>query len=171
MTVAEIHTDPAQATDMNRRTVTTPPALGLNETRFRKALGDIVEKAVDVWYDNPADRPEQIPKDSIDESRKNRMNGERPNGIQDGIAHKARPLDGIWATSPYLHNGSVPNVYAPLSPQNERPPSFQLGRRDYDPVCMGYHLNAVLPDGTHAVDPNKRCLDPTYGQERNRLGR
>ncbi|WP_156383859.1 cytochrome c [Methylobacterium sp. Leaf456] len=170
MTVAEIDTDPAQATDMNRRTVTMPPELGLNETRFGKALGDVVGKAVDVWYNNPADRPEQSPKDPIDEGRKNRMNGERPNGIQDGIAYKARPLDGIWATPPYLHNGSVPNVYALLSPQRERPQSFQLGRRDYDPVCMGYHLNAVPPDETDTVDPKQRCLDPTFGQDRNRLG-
>ena len=24
--------------------------------------------------------------------------------------YKARPLNGIWAVSPYLHNGSVPNL-------------------------------------------------------------
>lgn len=26
-------------------------------------------------------------------------------------AYKARPLNGIWATAPYLHNGSVPTLY------------------------------------------------------------
>jgi cytochrome c peroxidase len=25
--------------------------------------------------------------------------------------YKARPLNGIWATPPYLHNGSVPNLW------------------------------------------------------------
>ncbi|WP_376776667.1 c-type cytochrome [Rhizobium laguerreae] len=29
----------------------------------------------------------------------------------DLLAYKARPLDGIWATAPYLHNGSVPTLY------------------------------------------------------------
>src|SRR5690606_5530945 len=28
-----------------------------------------------------------------------------------GLVYKARPLNGIWATAPYLHNGSVPNLW------------------------------------------------------------
>lgn len=38
--------------------------------------------------------------------------------------YKARPLNGIWATAPYLHNGSVPTLYDLLLPQNERPKNF-----------------------------------------------
>jgi hypothetical protein len=38
--------------------------------------------------------------------------------------YKARPLNGIWATAPYLHNGSVPTLYDLLLPQKERPKSF-----------------------------------------------
>jgi cytochrome c peroxidase len=26
------------------------------------------------------------------------------------LDYRARPLDGIWATAPYLHNGSVPTL-------------------------------------------------------------
>jgi hypothetical protein len=33
---------------------------------------------------------------------------------------KAGPLLGIWATGPFLHNGSVPNIYELLSPPRER---------------------------------------------------
>src|SRR5712672_1888448 len=51
-----------------------------------------------------------------------------------------RFLDGVWATPPYLHNGSVPNIYALLSPVSERPKSFYLGRREFDPFCVGYQL-------------------------------
>ena len=29
-------------------------------------------------------------------------------GVRQGAKYKARPLNGIWATAPYLHNGSVP---------------------------------------------------------------
>ena len=32
------------------------------------------------------------------------------------LKYKARPLDGVWATPPYLHNASVPNLDALLSP-------------------------------------------------------
>jgi cytochrome c553 len=38
--------------------------------------------------------------------------------------YKARPLNGIWATAPYLHNGSVPTLYDLLLPQIKRPKIF-----------------------------------------------
>lgn len=52
--------------------------------------------------------------------------------------YKARPLNGIWAAAPYLHNGAVPNLYLLLSPQSERPATFWLGSRKFDPVKVGY---------------------------------
>jgi hypothetical protein len=54
------------------------------------------------------------------------------------LGYKARPLTGIWATAPYLHNGSVPTLYDLLLPPEERPASFWLGSREYDPVKVGY---------------------------------
>ncbi len=54
------------------------------------------------------------------------------------LAYKARPLDGIWATPPYLHNGSVPTLYHLLLPAAQRPRSFWVGSRDYDPKHVGY---------------------------------
>lgn len=53
-------------------------------------------------------------------------------------AYKSRPLHGVWATPPYLHNGSVPTVHDLLSPHRARPPSFYVGNREYDPVKLGY---------------------------------
>ncbi|WP_020679522.1 di-heme-cytochrome C peroxidase [Marinobacterium rhizophilum] len=52
--------------------------------------------------------------------------------------YKARPLSGVWATAPYLHNGSVPNLHALLLPAEQRPASFGLGSRVFDPVKVGY---------------------------------
>lgn len=54
------------------------------------------------------------------------------------FAYKARPLDGIWATAPYLHNGSVPTLYDLLLPAKDRPASFNVGTREYDPAKVGY---------------------------------
>ena len=50
----------------------------------------------------------------------------------------ARQLDGVWSSAPYLHNGSVPTLYDLLLPPAERPSSFPLGQRDYDPERVGY---------------------------------
>jgi hypothetical protein len=52
-------------------------------------------------------------------------------------AYKPRPLAGSWATPPYLHNGSVPTIYDLLSPAEERPKTFLVGSREFDPVRVG----------------------------------
>jgi mono/diheme cytochrome c family protein len=49
----------------------------------------------------------------------------------------ARPLNGIWATGPYLHNGSVPTLYDLLHP-DQRPAKFKAGAREFDPVKIGF---------------------------------
>ena len=49
----------------------------------------------------------------------------------------ARPLDGVWATAPYLHNGSVPTLWHLLHPA-QRPAQFVVGNREYDPAKVGY---------------------------------
>jgi hypothetical protein len=61
-----------------------------------------------------------------------------PPEFADLFAYKARPLDGIWATAPYLHNGSVPTLYDLLRDPKDRPASFSVGTRDFDPVKVGY---------------------------------
>lgn len=53
-------------------------------------------------------------------------------------AYKSRPLDGIWATAPYLHNGSVPNLYELLLPPDKRSKTFYVGSRTFDPVNVGF---------------------------------
>lgn len=54
------------------------------------------------------------------------------------LGYKPRPLEGVWATPPYLHNGSVPNLYQMLVPPQERDQKFFVGRREFDPVHVGY---------------------------------
>jgi hypothetical protein len=51
--------------------------------------------------------------------------------------YKARPLNGVWATAPYLHNGSVPTLWDLLSPSNDRPSVFYLGGREFDAQKVG----------------------------------
>jgi hypothetical protein len=49
--------------------------------------------------------------------------------------YKARPLIGIWATAPFLHNGTVPSVYDMLS--ETRPSHPIIGNPEFDPVKLG----------------------------------
>ncbi|PUA30802.1 MAG: hypothetical protein B0W54_02165 [Cellvibrio sp. 79] len=63
-------------------------------------------------------------------------------------AYKARPLNGIWATAPYLHNGSVPSLYELFMPsctdaeiaggKTCRPNRFTVGTREIDPIKVGF---------------------------------
>ncbi len=77
------------------------------------------------------------------------------------LAYKARPLNGIWATAPYLHNGSVPTLYDLLLPKKRvcsvetehcipdpetghyRPDEFYVGQREFDPVKVGHLSQAT----------------------------
>ncbi len=58
------------------------------------------------------------------------------------LAYKARPLTGVWASAPFLHNGSVPNLYELLLPPAERTLRFNVGSREFDPVNVGYVTDA-----------------------------
>ena len=82
-----------------------------------------------------------------DELTKTRFRGARPIGSAIAVPnetpkYKGRPLDGIWATAPYLHNGSVPNLDALLQPAAKRPSSFTIGVRTFDPVKVGFLTDA-----------------------------
>ncbi len=68
---------------------------------------------------------------------------------------QAPPLDGIWATAPYFHNGSVPTVYHVLNSKT-RPKvytrSFRTSKEDYDPDKLGWKIQ-VLERGADASLP------------------
>lgn len=49
-----------------------------------------------------------------------------------------RPLAGVWATAPYLHNNSVPTLWDLLSKPSDRPKKFKVGHRDFDLKNVGY---------------------------------
>lgn len=69
--------------------------------------------------------------------------------------YKARPLNGIWATAPYLHNGSVPNLWELLKAPETRVKQFCIGNGEYDPVHVGfqtYEGASPCPDRTFRFD-------------------
>ncbi|MGE0631504.1 MAG: di-heme-cytochrome C peroxidase, partial [Pseudobdellovibrionaceae bacterium] len=63
--------------------------------------------------------------------------------------YPARHLAGVWATAPYLHNGSVPSIYDLLKPADKRPKLFFVGSREYDDKVLGFRSDIGgfdLPD-------------------------
>lgn len=68
--------------------------------------------------------------------------------------YQAPPLDGIWASAPYLHNGSVPTLAALLhSPDRparfKRPPSTDFAHYDQNRVGWKHEVvSTPLPPGT-----------------------
>ncbi|MCZ6893793.1 MAG: di-heme-cytochrome C peroxidase, partial [Gammaproteobacteria bacterium] len=81
--------------------------------------------------------------------------------------YKARSLNGIWATAPYLHTGSVRTMRQLLLPASERQTTFRVGSREYDPVDMGFKDEGGFELDTN-LDGNKNTghegLD--YGNEK-----
>lgn len=154
ITLDHIGTDPAQARVLATRTVQVPAYLGLEpgmlcggddggvvtQASFATALAAVVEKTVTRWYDDH----------NIPEAEREQLNGNRPNCVKARSGYKARPLDGIWATAPFLHNGSVPTLYDLLLPADRRPETFCLGSRQFDPERVGYSTDCA--SGTFELD-------------------
>ena len=69
--------------------------------------------------------------------------------------YAARPLYGIWAAAPYLHNGSVPTLYDLLLRPEQRPRTFVLGSRKYDPVKLGFVVDTACDRQDCLVDTTR----------------
>ncbi len=83
----------------------------------------------------------------------------RPNLLRNTGSYKAKPLDGVWSSAPYLHNGSVPNMYQLLSPVGQRPKKFWVDmNQEYDPKQLGLKTmktqNAQIFDTTITGNSN-----------------
>jgi len=130
--LAEIGTDPKQAQNFYDRTADSGP-LGKGIVSAQDGLKYITQKLIDESYAELKLSPQQ----------QQEWNGYRENMLRAPLAYKARPHNGIWATPPYLHNGSVPNLFSLLSPVLERPKVFYLGSKQYDPVNLGLSIDPL----------------------------
>ena len=75
-------------------------------------------------------------------------------------------LRGIWAAAPYLHNGSVPNLWELLKPAKERKPTFKVGSRAFDFKNVGYDTEqSPFPNGTFVTDPDNANGNGNGGHE------
>jgi hypothetical protein len=90
----------------------------------------------------------------------------KPPSADLGAAYESRVLYGIWATAPYLHNGSVPNLWELLKPAKARKPTFKVGSRVFDPKNVGYDTEqSPFPNGTFVADPDNANGNGNGGHE------
>lgn len=80
--------------------------------------------------------------------------------VSDPGGYVAQPLDGIWASAPYLHNGSVPTLYHLFYPE-ERPIVWQRTEDGYDQEKIGLEVTAYddLPDEVTSIKQQRTFFD------------
>ena len=140
-----IGTDPAQALNLYRRIASVGPntlsAVKGLQTVTEEIRLDLYEKkglwknfgervVWDRWRNHKAPTDPDI---------KVRLRDKRTDDVVFAfLKYKANPLNGIWATPPYFHNSSVPNLYQVLVPVKERDKTFYLGSTELDTRHVGF---------------------------------
>jgi len=84
--------------------------------------------------------------------------------------YMAPPLDGIWATAPYLHNGSVPTLDDLLN-SSQRPEkwkrSFSTAASEYDNEKVGWKYSTETLSGSSLIYDTTL---PGYGKQGHTYG-
>lgn len=122
--VAEVGTDPNEAKNFS-----VPVTFNGKQVPLPQAIAILVPQIAKAYY-----------KDfNVPEAQQTAWNhGRLPPEWRAPQVYSARPMAGVWATPPYLHNGSVLTLYDLLLPASQRPAKFFVGSRKYDPVHLGY---------------------------------
>lgn len=123
-----VRTDPTDAVNFaDRRLDASSIGMG-KDVQGAEIIGMVLQGIIERRY-----KELNLPLDQQD-----LWNGYRANLLRACKAYPARPLAGIWAAAPYLHNGSVPNLYQLLLPAEKRDKSFFTGNTEFDPIHVGY---------------------------------
>jgi hypothetical protein len=130
-----IGTDPEQATTFNKRRMSLTKIQGPADIANYTAAEIVTKNITEQWTgQSPANA-----------AFAGVVNCGRPNRFRAPLSYRARPLNGVWAMSPYLHNGSVPSLYDLLLPPDRRPKKFYVGDWEFDPEIVGYETKNPFP--------------------------
>jgi hypothetical protein len=164
--LAEIGTDPLMATNFALRKVKTGQVAPILPAPFTNAIDLPAPLLLSILVGSAAQnsildaQPPFSPLESAELiGYRQKAAGLPPYSPPNLLAYRARPLDGIWATAPYLHNGSIPSLYELLLPPAERSQEFYVGNREFDPETVGFksgrskhgfRLDTRLPGNSNA---------------------
>jgi hypothetical protein len=128
----EIGTDPTHAFNFYARMVNTGPLAG-RVGKGRISSGELMEyMTTEMMKRN---------KHNLKDLNENKNRWRAP------LAYMARPHRAIWSTAPFLHNGSVPNLYQLLLPVEQRQACFHVGNLEFDPKHIGFVTGKCKVDG------------------------
>jgi mono/diheme cytochrome c family protein len=68
--------------------------------------------------------------------------GEHPVDVE-SKGYLAQPLDGVWASAPYFHNGSAPTLWAVMNP-DKRPKVWKRSENGYDQQKVGLEVEEFV---------------------------
>jgi cytochrome c peroxidase len=76
------------------------------------------------------------------------------------VGYVAPPLDGIWASAPYFHNGSVPTLWHLLH-SDQRPVVWKRTEDGYDQNKVGLEIETFdkIPANVKANTHRRRYFD------------
>ena len=143
--LSEIGTDPTMVMNFAARVVSTAhlapvlpaPFTGAAELPAPALLSILVGLATKNAMDS-IDPPLSKTQTAAAIGYRVKMPGLPPYAPKNLLAYRARPLDGVWATAPYLHNGSVRNLYQLLLPGEQRESIFYVGSQRFDAKHVGF---------------------------------
>src|SRR5262249_41189620 len=126
----------------------SPPQRGALAHGPSREKGPTPNKTAPLDNTAPAPtRPRGIAPKSHDPYNKSWFAQKKPGWLADDApsrytgGYQAPPLDGVWATAPYFHNGSVPTLYHVLN-SKARPKfftrSYRSDKDDYDEERVGW---------------------------------
>ncbi len=129
-------------------------------TTFGIALGAATTAAIEATFASTLTSPDKQAEYWTD----------RPNCFRTGAGYKARPLNGVWATGPFLHNGSVPTLDDLLGPADKRPVQVVLGKPEFDTEKVGVMQpsSVRVPEGSNYDKRGRFVLDTRLPGNSNR---
>lgn len=82
--------------------------------------------------------------------------------VENPEGYVAPPLDGIWASAPYFHNGSVPTLWHVLHP-DQRPNVWKRTEDGYDHPRVGLEVEEFsnVPEDVKAAAHRRQYFDTT----------
>ncbi len=168
----EVGTSPVVATNFDR-TVITPKG----ERRLAEAAFEAIEAIKQQYYKthniSPEMQAEWEGRDMRPQPaafRSTLADADKYADTKGGRVYPAKPLAGIWATAPYLNNGSVANMWDLLTRPENRPKTFTVGSREYDTKTLGYRSTPDAPSAGplfvfDATKPGNSNAGHVYGMQ------
>ncbi|MEM9646808.1 MAG: hypothetical protein AAF989_17590, partial [Planctomycetota bacterium] len=132
---AECHGNHGDTSSYPNRTIPITE-VGTDPVRLNALAKEGRQKYADSWFSHAGETNPQVT-------------------IVDPIGYVAPPLDGVWASPPYFHNGSVPTLWGVLNPRDRpviwRPTSEQMHETE-----IGLRYERVDRVPVDESDPAKR---------------